>query len=135
MCGAHRVVCALVSGPLPAGCDVAHSCDRTFCVRPSHLHVATRAKNMAEAWERGRFPDNGRGTSVAARRQIPGIVYRRLAATGGNRFAAFKWVADIFGLTPGYVGELYDRARRTAFDAAFPNAEDTASTQTEPVGV
>ena len=39
---------------------------------------------------------------------------------GGDRAEAFEWYAVIFGISPDYVGTLYDRARRAAL-AAVPD--------------
>jgi len=41
----HRVVYALLVGPIPAGREVDHVCFQPACVRPSHLRLATRRQN------------------------------------------------------------------------------------------
>lgn len=51
---AHRIAWVLERGPLPAGADLLHSCDVTWCVNPSHLRVGTQADNNRDAWARGR---------------------------------------------------------------------------------
>lgn len=49
----HRVMYERYVGPVGDLC-VLHACDTPRCVRPSHLHLGTRAENNQEAAERDR---------------------------------------------------------------------------------
>jgi hypothetical protein len=51
---AHRVAYELTYGPIPAGMEVMHQCDRPSCCRPDHLQLGTHAENMAQMAARGR---------------------------------------------------------------------------------
>lgn len=61
---AHRVSYELFVGPIPAGMDVLHSCDRKVCVQPAHLRPGTQLENTREAVERGLHPRGERHTSA-----------------------------------------------------------------------
>lgn len=52
--GAHKVMHALVNGPVSKGQVVRHACDVTACCRPSHLLVGAPADNNRDMIERGR---------------------------------------------------------------------------------
>ncbi len=56
MRGAHIVSYELHKGPIPAGCEILHSCDNKPCINPDHLSAHSHAKNMKEAAERGLMP-------------------------------------------------------------------------------
>lgn len=51
---AHRVSLVIHGQDLIVGLDVIHSCDRAFCVNPSHLSQGTTKRNVRECIERGR---------------------------------------------------------------------------------
>ena len=54
--GAHRAAYEHFHGPITNGLFVCHLCDVPLCVNPSHLYLATHAKNVADAADRMRFP-------------------------------------------------------------------------------
>jgi hypothetical protein len=62
MAYAHRVAWELTHGPIPDGMDVCHACDTPLCVRPDHLFLGTRADNMADCKNKGRWNKGSRGS-------------------------------------------------------------------------
>jgi HNH endonuclease len=54
ICRAHRVMYAIVHGPIPEGAVVMHSCDNRKCVEPSHLSLGTIYLNGQDAKAKGR---------------------------------------------------------------------------------
>lgn len=50
----HRVSIVIHGGDLIDGLDVLHSCDRPFCVNPSHLRQGTVSDNVKDSIVRGR---------------------------------------------------------------------------------
>ena len=61
---AHRASYLAFNGPIPAGKDVCHKCDRRHCVNPGHLFLGSRADNMQDAQNKGRL---SRGDAHAAK--------------------------------------------------------------------
>jgi hypothetical protein len=51
---AHRVMWAIVNGPIPPGLQVLHHCDNPPCVRPEHLFLGTQLDNMRDMIAKGR---------------------------------------------------------------------------------
>ena len=50
---AHRVSYQAFVGPIPAGAQVQHKCDRKDCINPKHLYLGTQAQNVADHFSRG----------------------------------------------------------------------------------
>lgn len=55
---AHRLVYAVLVGPVSNDVYVCHSCDNPPCCNPAHLYLGTQSNNMIDRRERGR--DNSR---------------------------------------------------------------------------
>lgn len=60
---AHRVYYEAEVGPVPAGLELDHLCQRRSCVNPAHLEAVTRSENML----RGRCPLNAKLTPEEVR--------------------------------------------------------------------
>lgn len=58
---AHRASFRVFVGPIPAGTEVTHACDRPGCIEPAHLEAKTHAANIRDIDSRGRRPPPARG--------------------------------------------------------------------------
>ncbi len=58
--GAHRVSYELFKGELTPGMEVCHSCDKKFCVNPSHLWEGTHQENIIDSFKKGRKSSSGK---------------------------------------------------------------------------
>ncbi len=81
---AHRYAWEITYGPIPAGMWVLHDCDVRACVRPSHLHLGDRPKNVAEAVERKRVASGARHW----------VTYRPNSIAKGERNGHAKMTAE-----------------------------------------
>lgn|SRR5574339_344391 len=54
---AHRLIYKKYRGPLKAGQEICHKCDRRGCINPSHLFQGTHSDNMKDARRKGRLVD------------------------------------------------------------------------------
>jgi len=52
---AHRVSYEIFIGPLIAGKEICHHCDRKGCSNPWHLFQGTHSDNMKDAMRKGRL--------------------------------------------------------------------------------
>lgn len=50
----HRVMWALLNGPIPDGKLICHRCDVPGCLNPKHIYCGTHADNSRDSVERGR---------------------------------------------------------------------------------
>lgn len=80
---AHRLSWELANGrPVPRGMEVMHACDNKRCVRPEHLVVGTRSRNIRDANLRGLMksnkltPQDVADIQAAARRFVQRIATR-----------------------------------------------------------
>jgi hypothetical protein len=83
---------------------VLHSCDVPKCVNPEHLFLGTHADNMADMVAKDRHPREtehhlGKLTDDQVRK------IRALRADG----VTARWIADHYGITPGYVRQIVRR--------------------------
>lgn len=88
---ANRVAWMLIHGKIPRGMCVLHHCDNTHCVRPDHLFLGTKADNLHDAQEKGRFPISPRRFKQRRRKVQKNEVAKardRLGMTG-EEFARF----------------------------------------------
>jgi len=53
---AHRWAYEQFVAAVPAGMQICHTCDRPWCVNPSHLWVGTNTDNDADKRAKGRAP-------------------------------------------------------------------------------
>lgn len=52
---AHRIAWVLCFGKIYGDLEVGHKCAKRLCVNPSHLYLSTRAENLKEIRERGKY--------------------------------------------------------------------------------
>lgn len=105
---AHRYAYEREHGPIPAGVEILHACDRPICVRASHLRLGTHAENLRDAADKGRF-------------NVPRPNHHRLKLTQAqveeirNLFANNARQVDLaarFGVTKGCINQIVHRTRR-----------------------
>jgi hypothetical protein len=115
-CGPHRLMFVLAHGPIPdRKLLVRHTCDNPPCCNPAHLRSGTYAQNRADTVSRGRA--RSRVLTPDEVEFIPRLTDRliRNAASKKRRMTrpeAFAWIADVFDVSAGHAGLLYDRRRR-----------------------
>lgn len=49
---AHRFAYESLFGPIPAGLEIDHLCNRPSYVNPAHLEAVTHSENVARGWAR-----------------------------------------------------------------------------------
>jgi hypothetical protein len=101
--GAHRLSWLAYRGRI-GKMHVLHSCDVPKCVNPEHLFLGTHADNMADMVAKDRHPREtehhlGKLTDDQVRK------IRALRADG----VTARWIADHYGITPGYVRQIVRR--------------------------
>lgn len=57
---AHRVMFAIVNGPIPKGLNVLHKCDVRHCINPDHLFLGTISDNKQDEIKKGRNYERNR---------------------------------------------------------------------------
>lgn len=55
----HRVMAAIVYGPIPSGMHVCHTCDNVKCINPEHLFIGTPSENQQDSVRKGRCSRTG----------------------------------------------------------------------------
>lgn len=80
---AHRVLYALVKGPIPEGMVVRHTCDNSRCINPEHLVLGTQRENMADRERRGRNGNMGEKSPWARLTAEEVVSIRERYAAGG----------------------------------------------------
>jgi len=99
----HRLAYEFFFGQIPQGMCVCHQCDNPSCCNPNHLFLGSHADNMADMKRKGR----GSGAIGSANRNFR-ISHteveemKELVSAGMTKVA----VADRYGVTPQYVGQL-----------------------------
>jgi hypothetical protein len=91
---AHRLSYEITYGEVPEGLFVCHKCDNPPCVRPSHLFLGTNQDNMMDSMIKDR-----RGRKLNKQKVLEIL---DMIKSGDNK----KVVADIFGITPGTIGDI-----------------------------
>lgn len=54
----HQLSFIISNGPVPAGMQVNHRCDKHNCIRPSCLYAGTPQENVEDMMRRGRWVGN-----------------------------------------------------------------------------
>jgi hypothetical protein len=102
----HRLMYEWAKGPLPKGCEVAHTCDVRNCVRPSHLVAMTHDGNVADMVFKKR---QSRGETSGLNKVMEADVrdIRRRVAEGERR----KDLANEYGLCVASIDNIITRKR------------------------
>jgi len=95
--GAHELVVTFTTGEVKGvDLDTCHSCDRPICCAEEHLRFDTRAANVRECVERGRFNPNRKSNDDL----IELIRNRRFAG------ASVQGLARRYGFSKGWISEV-----------------------------
>ena len=100
---ASRVAYALAFGEVPKSLHVCHTCDNPMCCNPAHLFAATHKENNNDKIRKSRDAAAERhGLTKLTSAQVQAI---REEAAGRRRYGR-KAIADKYGISAGYVGEI-----------------------------
>lgn len=108
----HRISYVLEHDDIPEGMSVLHHCDNRPCFHPDHLYAGTQADNMRDMWardrgNRNRGPNNGNARLSAEQvLQIRTLFVQRYKVQRGGTRSNAKELAEAFGITPQYIGQL-----------------------------
>lgn len=83
--GAHRAAYTLMIDDIPEGLFVLHKCDRTTCVRPSHLFIGNDADNAADRVRKGRNRGGVGARNANAKFTDADVIDVRAAHAAGTR--------------------------------------------------
>lgn len=103
--GAHRVSYMAYRGRVGKK-HVLHTCDVTACVNPDHLFLGNHDENMADMANKDRAArelHNSRG-------KLTDDQVRTIRAKHARGFP-ISWLADEFGISSQYVGQLVSGAK------------------------
>jgi hypothetical protein len=101
---AHRFGWTLIHGPVPAGFEVAHSCDNPPCCNPCHLWLATHKQNMEDMIGKGRWRGaRGEKQGSAKLTEQAVIEIKRLLATGE---ITHRRIASKFLVSPETISKI-----------------------------
>ena len=106
---AHRVSWELVTGPIPYGAMICHSCDNPGCVNPAHLCAETQSYNMLDASEKGRLlPQSGEHNSMC---KITDAEVKKIKDRIANGVVQHKIAAE-FNISQQHVSDINTGRRR-----------------------
>lgn len=91
----HRLVWALLRGPIPDGMEVCHECDNPPCCNPEHLFLGTHLDNCRDRDAKGRNV-NHRG-SQHGRALLTEQDVRDIRASKTHR----RWLRRQYGISRG----------------------------------
>lgn len=99
---AHRRAWEVMNGPIPDGFDVLHTCDNRRCFNVDHLRLGSHTDNMRDMVSKKRANKKWSaktGTRVWLKQEPRNHEIRTAFLFG----AEVKTIADLFGLSVGYV--------------------------------
>lgn len=99
----HRAICERDHGPLPAGHEACHTCDRPACLEPSHLFPGTHAENMADCARKGRKLGRAGSRNPAAKLDEMEVALIKIQLGAGHRLAD---LGREFGVKPETIGAI-----------------------------
>ena len=103
----HRISWALVSGEIPEGMFILHSCDNRSCVNPAHLSPGTAADNAQDMVSRGRQTSGVRNAMAKLTDLDVGDI-RRVYAAGEK---GQRDIAAAYGINKSAVSRIINRKR------------------------
>lgn len=104
---AHRVSYELFNGPIPAGLNVLHRCDRPPCINPDHLWAGTQSQNLLDCSKKGRHDGRNRLGSRHPLSKLTELQVLSIRALPGSD----REVASLFGVSTGAINLIRRRKR------------------------
>ncbi len=89
---AHRFAWELVNGPIPAGLVIRHMCHNPLCCNPAHLEPGSRADNVQDMIDSGRFKNAPNTRAPYVGRTAAERFYAKVSKTP-NETGCLDWLA------------------------------------------
>jgi hypothetical protein len=104
--GMHRASFIMFKSEIPNGLDLCHKCDNKKCCNPEHLFISTRAQNMQDCLNKGRFHRGERCYNVKLTKEKV-IEIREMKENKPWMF--YREIGEVYGLSWGCIYDICKR--------------------------